>query len=47
MQVLSYTLGALLGIIEEKLPTSEVWPGFGIEVPTPLRTAVSTSMFDQ
>lgn len=41
------TLGAHSGSTEEKLPTSKVWSGFGIDVPSPLRTAVNTSMFDQ
>lgn len=47
VQVLSYALGTLSGSIEEKLPPSKVWPGFGTEIPTPLRTAVNTSTFDQ
>lgn len=40
-------LGTLLGSTEEKLPTSKVWSGFGIDVPSPLRTAVNAYMFDQ
>ena len=39
--------GALLGSTEAKLPTSKVWSGFGIDVPSPLRTAVNAYMFDQ